>query len=257
MRSALGALLTTVTILFVQSTLLTTLEAQAARQGRAGAGQPDVNGFKVGDTVEVDTAFGWADAQIVAIAGNNYQVRISNGVVVSKTYPIELHRKGPFTDRDRAMGLYDMKDRVQVNVQGKGWVEGTVILRRALEYQVQFPGNLTAWASGDNIRFVGAPVAATGPKTGTPPKPGFVSCAGKIEGRYASTSGFGSITLLFEKGKATLTAGFGDAEVAECWTMGDKIILRKPGSPEQDMPLDINNDGTIQTPFGELKKKSG
>ena len=37
---------------------------------------------------------------------------------------------------------------------------------------------------------------------------------------------------------------------------GDKIILHKPGdSPNQDMPIDINSDGTLQTPLGEIKKK--
>jgi hypothetical protein len=36
---------------------------------------------------------------------------------------------------------------------------------------------------------------------------------------------------------------------------GDKIILHKPGAPNEDMPLDINLDGTIDTPVGEIKKK--
>jgi hypothetical protein len=177
-----------------------------------------------------------------------------NGIDVAKAYPLELHRKGPFTDRDHAVGLYDLKDRVQVNIQGRGWIEGAVDVRRGLEYLVQLPGNQSAWASGANIRYAG-PSQATGPKPGTPPKPGFVSCAGKIEGRYASTGGFGSLTIVFRSGKATITAGLGDDEVLECWTAGDKIILRSPAHPEQDMPIDINKDGTLQTPLGEIKKK--
>jgi hypothetical protein len=81
------------------------------------------------------------------------------------------------------------------------------------------------------------------------------SCAGKIEGRYATT-GLGSATIVFRSGKATVSSGFGDGEVLECWTAGDKIVLRQPGHPELDMPVDINNDGTIQVPiWGELKKK--
>lgn len=225
-----------------------------ARQARGAAVQADANGFKVGDVVEVDTAFGWTDATIVAARGDNYQVSI-NGTVVLKTYPAELHRKGKYTDRDHAVGLYALKDIVQVNIRGKGWIEGAVTTTRGMEYQVTFPDKSTAWASGQNIRYVRTPGPAV-VTTGVAPKPGFVSCAGKIEGRYATTGGFGSMTIVFKAGKATMTAGFGDEETLECWTAKDKIILRKPGSPEQDMPIDINNDGTLQTPFGELKKKS-
>src|SRR5262245_15872821 len=105
-----------------------------AAQAR-GAAQADVNGFKVGDRVQVDTAFGWTDGQIVAAVGNEYRVRVPTGTIVSKTYPNELHRKGPYTARDHAVGLYDLHDRVQVNVQGQ-WVDGEVITTRALEYEV-------------------------------------------------------------------------------------------------------------------------
>ena len=35
------------------------------------------------------------------------------------------------------------------------------------------------------------------------------------------------------------------------------IILRTSGKPAEDMPMDINKDGTIETPLGELKKKGG
>jgi hypothetical protein len=36
----------------------------------------------------------------------------------------------------------------------------------------------------------------------------------------------------------------------------EKIYLHKPGeSAENDVPIDINNDGTLETPFGEIKKK--
>jgi hypothetical protein len=217
-----------------------------------GAAPADVNGFKVGDTVLVDTAFGWVDGQIVSALENEYRVRVTAGTVVSKSYPAELHRKGAFTDRDHAVGLYELHDRVQVNVQGK-WIDGEVITTRALEYEVQLPGNRSAWASGPNIRFVAAKAAPAAAKAGVPPKPGFVSCAGKIEGRYATTGGFGSMTIVFRAGKATLTS-LGDDEVLECWMSGDKILLHKPGEPN-DMPIDINLDGSLQTPMGEIKKK--
>ena len=237
-------------------TAVVALTAQAPTNGgRSGtAPRGDINGFAVGDTVLVDTAFGWVDAQIVSAGGNDYRVRVASSVV-TKTYPAELHRKGAFTDRDHKMGLYDLHDRVQVNVQGQ-WIEGEVVTTRGLEYEVQLPGNRSAWANGANVRFVAAKAAAGAPKTGVPPKAGFASCSGKIEGRYATTGGLGSMTIVFRSGKATITAGLGDDEVLECWTAGDKIILHKPGdSAEQDMPIDINNDGTLQTPLGEIRKK--
>ena len=235
-------------------TLTLASPAPSSAQARATA-PPDVNGFKAGDGVMVDTAFGWVDGQIVGAAGNEYRVRVATGTVVSKTYPAELHRKGPFTDRDHAVGLYDLHDRVQVNVQGK-WTDGEVVTTRALEYEVQLPGNRRAWASGGNIRFVAAKAAPAAAKSGVPPKPGFASCSGKIEGRYATTGGFGSMTITFRSGKATISAALGDDEVFECWIKGDKVILHKPGeSPDADMPIDVNLDGTLQTPVGEIKKK--
>jgi hypothetical protein len=232
---------------------LTGLDSTPSHAQPRGAAPADVNGFKVGDTVQVDTAFGWVDGQIVGALGNDYRVRVTSGTVVSKSYPAELHRKGPYTARDREVGLYELRDRVQVNVQGT-WIDGEVITTRGLEYEVQLPGNRSAWASGTNIRFVAAKAAPATAKSGVPPKPGFVSCAGKIEGRYATTGGFGSMTIVFRSGKATVTLGPGAEDVVECWTAGDKILLHKPGEPT-DLSIDINLDGSLQTPFGEIKKK--
>jgi hypothetical protein len=84
-----------------------------------------------------------------------------------------------------------------------------------------------------------------------------VSCAGKFEGRYSNTAGFGNMTIIFRSGKATLADPTGSGgEEMECWTGGGKIYLHKAGDPaSQDMPIDINNDGTLDTPFGEIKKK--
>jgi len=231
---------------------LASLHPASSLAQQRGAAPADLNGFKVGDTVLVDTAFGWVDGQIVSVLGSEYRVRVTAGTVVSKTYPAELHRKGAYADRDHAVGLYELHDRVQVNVEGK-WIDGEVITTRALEYEVQLPGNRSAWASGVNIRFVAAKAAPASAKGGGPPKPGFVSCAGKIEGRYATTGGFGSMTFVFRAGKATIT-GLGEEEVLECWTAGDKILLHKPGESD-DVPIDINLDGSLQTPMGEIKKK--
>ena len=122
----------------------------------------------------------------------------------------------------------------------------------------------TGWAKCSEIRRASgdtcAPaVAATG-RTGaagaaTPPRPGLVSCAGKFEGRYAPSTGLVGLTIVFRSGKATLSGPLMDNETFDCWTGGGKIILHKQG--EDDLPIDINDDGTLDTPLGELKKKSG
>ena len=76
-----------------------------------------------------------------------------------------------------------------------------------MEHQVELPGNRTAWADGKNLRpSATATTTASTPKAGVPPKPGMTSCAGKIEGRYTTSGGgFGSVTITFRAGKATLT----------------------------------------------------
>jgi hypothetical protein len=146
---------------------------------------------------------------------------------------------------------------VQVNVNGH-WEPGEIMTTLNNEYQVRLAGNRTVWAEGRALRPAPADPAA-GPRAaqgGVPPKAGFASCAGKIEGRYATTGGFGSMTIEFRSGKAIMKDALGDNDTTlECWTSGDKIVLRKPGDASQDMPIDINDDGTLQTPMGELKKK--
>jgi len=219
------------------------------------ANQGDPNGFKVGDTVQVITGFGWTPGRILAIAGNNYRVHTETGVDVTKTYPAEVRRTGPPNDHDHAAGIYELHDRVQVNFEGR-WIDSEVLTIMGMDYQVKLPGNRAVWAKPENLRYVGAQLKPTGLAPGTPPKPGLVSCAGKFEGRYSNTSGFGNMTIIFRSGKATLADPTGGGEEVECWTGGGKIYLHKPGDPAgQDMPLDINNDGTLDTPFGEIKKK--
>ena len=100
-------------------------------------------------------------------------------------------------------------------------------------------------------RAGGASNAAAGPQ---PPRPGLTSCAGKIEGRYSSSVGLGGLTIEFRSGKATLKGPLSDDETADCWIAGSKIVLHNPKEAD-DLELDLNKDGSIDTPFGEIKKK--
>lgn len=232
----------------------------AAEEKAAASSQPALratpqtssNGINVGDSVEVITGFGWSPARVIAIQGNNYRVNV-NGVRVTKTYPSEVRRVGAATAHDHAAGQYRLGDRVQVNVNGQ-WMEGKILVDNRTDYQVQF-GNRTVWAGPQNLRPSTAPAPPAASNASGPPKAGMMSCAGKIEGRYATT-GLGSATIIFRSGKATINAGIGGEDTLECWTSGDKIILREPGHPENQMPIDINNDGTLEVPiYGEFKKK--
>jgi len=48
---------------------------------------------------------------------------------------------------------------------------------------------------------------------------------------------------------------YGESEDMECWMGGGQIHLHKTGEPT-DLVLDINKDGSLDSPMGELKKKS-
>jgi hypothetical protein len=225
-------------------------------RGRAEAPPADANGFRLGDRVQVLTGFGWIDATILAANGSNYRVHTQAGTDVTKTYPAEVRRIGPATLKDKKAGQYTLHDKVQVNVNGT-WVDGEIVTTLGMDYQVRISGNRTAWASAQQLRPREFASAAPAPKSGVPPKPGLTSCAGKIEGRYVTSGGFGTMTIVFRSGKAIMKDAVGDNDTElECWMGGGKVYLHKPGdSPRQDMPMDVNDDGTLQSPFGELKKK--
>jgi len=96
--------------------------------------------------------------------------------------------------------------------------------------------------------------AAPAASTGKPPKPGFTPCAGKIEGRYGSSGGI-PLSIVFRSGKATLKDPGGGGEEMECWISGKSILLHGSQSGIPDLPIDINDDGTLDTPMGEIRKK--
>ena len=241
-------------------TLLPMCHLQTAGESRAdehagGTQGAGTNGIKVGDAVEVVTASGWTRANVVAVNGNSYRVQVY-GVQVTKEYPAEVRRLGAASAHDHAQGQYRLGDRVEVNVGGR-WISSRIVTEMGQDYQVELPGNRTAWATPKNLRPApSAPAAVSSSSAGMSPKPGLTSCAGKFEGRYATTGGLGSFTLTFRSGKATMTDAGGNDEVFECWMGGARMYLHKPDAPNLDMPIDINDDGTLQTPLGELRKKA-
>jgi len=242
------------------TTVLAVCHVQTAAEAKGAAAAPTgpqvgVGGFKVGDNVQVLTAGGFMDAKILQVRGNSYYVHAANGGEVWKSYPTELRRIGKLTMEDHANGQYDLNDKVQVMMNGS-WVESEIHGSDGNgQFEVDVPGGRRAWVPLQSIRPSTAPPPAP-PKAGVPPKAGLTSCAGKYEGRYATTGGVGSFQITFRAGKATINGGLGDDETFECWMGGGKITLHTPGGdPKTDVPIDINDDGTLQTPFGEIKRK--
>lgn len=128
------------------------------------------------------------------------------------------------------------------------------------------PGSVSATGT---LRNSGAAAAAPARPAGGPPKPGLTSCAGKFEGRYASEAGTaGMLSIRFHAGTATvrepdavmkdgkLAALYSERD-AQCWYGGGKIYLRWLNGDTDDFPIDVNDDGTLDTTYGELKKKGG
>jgi len=218
-------------------------------------------GFKVGDTVRVLAGGGWGDAKVLQVRGSVYYVRLENGIEISKTWPLEVRRAGKLTAEDHALGQYDLHEWVEVLVNGK-WMKGEVVGQDLNMYTIQLPGERTTALDGDrtvragpeNLRPSTAPVAATRP-AGQAPK-GLVSCPAKYEGRWGLSAGVGGMTVVFRSGKVTITEGLGGPMEFECWMGGGKIIPYKAGSLTPfAYGFDINNDGTLESPLGELKKK--
>jgi hypothetical protein len=136
-------------------------------------------------------------------------------------------------------------EKVEVLVSGE-WTAGEVLAIDHRQYNVQLSDGTKHWMRAADLRRPAPPTPI-----GQPPKPGLVSCSGKIEGKYASASGFPNI--VFHSGKASVE---GDEEV-ECWTGGGKIYLHTPGSrADQDFVMDLLKDGSLDTPLGEIRKKA-
>jgi hypothetical protein len=169
----------------------------------------------------------------------------------------------------RPGGKFQENDHVKVNIRGQGWMDGTIVsivLGIDPEYHVQVPGKGVAIATEADLRFVSAGNAqAAAPAA--PRAAGLVSCAGKFEGRYSSPPGTpGMVSVVFRSGKAAVTTpdmvgnangvtAMQSTHQAECTTGGGKIYLRWLDGPNMDFTMDINDDGTLDTPYGEIVKK--
>jgi hypothetical protein len=241
--------------------------AQAANPqgGSQSANSQNMNSsasaFKVGDTVRV-LVDGWQEARITQVHGRSYVVHLPNGVDVSKLWPIEVRRVGKLTAEDHAAGQYDLHDRVQVLVNGR-WMEGEIRGQNLNMYDIKVPGVDTGFGSDivnttpENIRMSTSPAPATptqrGP--GQAPKAGLTRCPGRYDGRWEHVSGMGGMTVVFRSGKVTVTEGLGGPMEFECFTTGSEIVMYKAGSfTAFSYGFDVNNDGTLQTPLGAIKK---
>ena len=255
--------------------LQTPVEAQAhphssalstSVNGRSQAGAPGntpagPGGFKVGDAVRV-LINGWQDAKVIQVRGNAYIVHLPIGTEVSKIWPMEVRRVGKLTAEDHAAGQYDKGERVQVLVNGK-WREGEVRGQNLTMYNIRVPGVDTGFGSDivdttpENIRVSTAPAppATAQRAAGQTPKPGLASCSGKYEGRWEHVSGMGGMKVVFRSGTATITEGLGGEMLFDCFTGGSKVVFYKAGSfTPFAYDFDINNDATLQTPLGAIKK---
>ena len=241
-------------------------EAQAAaRGGPAGApaqaaAQVGPGGFKVGDTVRV-LINGWAEAKVLQVRGNSYFVQLENGIQVSKIWPMEVRRVGKLTAEDHAAGQYDNRDRVQVLINSR-WMEGEIQGQNLNMYEIKVPGFRGDFDTDmvsttlDNIRMSTTPAPPPPAKraAGQAPKPGLVSCAGKYEGRWESTLGLGGNRIVFRSGKASVTEGPSEVGQFDCWMGGGEVLLYEAGSFKPFETLEVNNDGTLQTDLGAIKK---
>jgi hypothetical protein len=154
------------------------------------------------------------------------------------------------------------------NEQGQPVVRGRNTLAQLQGAIAQCPPHAATAAAAPAPALATRLAMAAPPRAaGAPPKPGLASCAGKFEGRYASEAGSaGLITITFRSGKATvrepdavmkdgkLAALYSERD-AECWYGGGKIYLRWLNGDADEFPVDINDDGTLDTTYGELKKK--
>ena len=61
--------------------------------------------------------------------------------------------------------------------------------------------------------------------------------------------------VVFRSGKATITEGLSDLGEFDCFVGGGKVYFFRAGSfTLNDEAYEVNNDGTLQTGLGAIKK---
>ena len=81
-----------------------------------------------------------------------------------------------------------------------------------------------------------------------------IGCGSKVKGKYVADGG--GMAVEFKSGKAILTSATGESETDDYTVDGDKITIKsvKAGG---DIPFTLMQDGSLQGPFGTLKKSAG
>jgi len=231
----------------------------AAAPAQAGS-QVGPGGFKAGDTVRI-LADGWQEAKVLQVRGNSYFVQLGNGIQVSKIWPMEVRRVGILTAQDHAAGQYDSRERVQVLINDQ-WHEGTITGQNLNMYSIKVPGFHGDFDSDsfsttpENIRISTTPAPPpTQRAAGQVPKAGLASCGNKYDGRWEQIPG--GLRIIFRSGKATVSEPpVGASQPYECFMGGGQILFYKAGSSTAVDYLTLlpNNDGTLQSELGSLKK---
>jgi hypothetical protein len=209
------------------------------------------SGVAVGDMVQTAMNGSRVIGEVMATHGATADLNLGQSQVarfVSLQYMSVLQRSGSAARSSFAVG----------EVVRVPYLAGTVMTGRILKTngaycevdasQSGFTGwNLCSELSRNEPRAASQSTAAAKPQDR-------VSCAGKVEGRYSTPAGQGGLNITFHSGSATVRGPLVGEEEAECWISGKRLILHSPKEAE-DLSFDINDDGTLDTPFGELKKK--
>ncbi len=201
---------------------------------------------------DVGSGQGFVLAIVTGREQHEFKVRIINGPEVFKRYLEHVRRRGKPNAYDHANGIYEVGDRIKASTKASGSTAGSS-RGMGMEYQVELRGDMMVWAKPEQIRFVSdAPPPAVA-KAGKAPRPGLVSCAGKVEGRCAA-DGNVPMQITFRSGKVTVSM-MGENQAGDCWWGEGKLFISIPGE-EGLIELDLNDDGSLQGPFGGLKKKA-
>jgi hypothetical protein len=122
-------------------------------------------------------------------------------------------------------------------------------------YHGDFDSDLVS-ATPENIRISNTPAPPPPAKraAGQAPKTGLVSCGNKYDGRWEQIPG--GMRIVFRGGNATISEPTGFSKQYECFLGDGQIMFFEAGSfnPVEYLTLLPNNDGTLQSQLGPLKK---